>query len=192
MTFNLTTVSRRVRTQWRPLTVSLRPSQTTAPSGQWLPAFDDALVEWGQWCEQNPGACVSVDLSAHWLLVAVADDPAESWQHYYGLNGDELAQNWLIRSVDVGLSQLHCAMPRSLIDGIQDVARQHAVKVLWAGPWWVRDLQDHVAAQIGQGERIQPWSVQEPGLSVHASLTWDAEVKPHVHLRQVWCEAEAA
>ena len=192
MTFNFTTVSRRVRTQWRPLSVSLRPAQTTAQSGQWLPAFDDALVEWAQWCEQHPGACVAVALSAHWLLVAVTDEPAASWQHYYGLTEDELAQNWLIRSVDVGNSQLHCAMPKALMDGVQQAARAHAVKVIWAGPWWVRDLQDHVADQISLGGSIQPWSVQEPGLSVHASLTWDESNQPHVQLRQVWCEAEAA
>ena len=114
------------------------------------------------------------------------------WKDPNGLTEDELAQNWLIRSVDVGNSQLHCAMPKALMDGIKQAARENAVKVIWAGPWWVRDLQDHVVAQIRQGESIQPWSIQEPGLSVHASLTWDESKKPHVHLRQVWCEAEAA
>ena len=124
--------------------------------------------------------------------MAVADEPTAAWQHYYGLSDDELAQNWLIRSVSVGLSQLHCAVPKALMDGIKLAARQHAVKVIWAGPWWIRDLQDHVVEQIRQGESIQPWSTREPGLSVHASLTWDESKKPRVHLRQVWCEAEAA
>lgn len=192
MKLRASTLSRRLRTQWHPLPVSLRPTQFQAGPGQWLPPFDGALSIWSDWCAEQSGACAEVGLSAHWQLVAVADDAMASWQHYYGLSAQDLANDWVVRSVKVGASPLHCAVPKALIDGLAHTAKQHGVQIQWAGPWWIRELQQHVAEQIKQGDSVQPWSAAESGLRVHASLSWDEAASPRVQLRQVWCEAEAA
>lgn len=185
-------MSRRLRTQWRPLPFSLRPVNLQVAPGQWLPATDDALSAWSDWCANQSGACAEVGVSAHWQLVAVSDDALASWQHYYGLSADELAQDWLVRSVKVGDTQLHCAVPKTLINALTATAKEHGVKVQWVGPWWIRDLEQHVLDQIKQGDSVQPWMAAEPGLRIHASLAWDESAQPPVQLRQVWCESEAA
>lgn len=192
MKLRISTLSRRLRTQWRPLPVDLRPTCVEPPPGQWLPVIDEALATWADWCASQPGACAVVNLSAHWLLVAVADDAPATWQHYYGLSAQDLARDWVLRSVAVGATRLHCAIPKALIDGVKNTAREHGVSVQWAGPWWVRDLERHVLAQRQLGNSVQPWSTQEPGLRIHASLSWDEAASPSLQLRQVWCEAEAA
>ncbi len=192
MKLRVSSLSRRLRTQWRPELVSLRPPQRHLAPGQWMPALDEALSFWADWCASHSGACAQVSLSAHWLLVAVADDAPATWLHYYGLSTEDLDRDWLVRSVSVGATHLHCAVPKALIDGITTHAREHGVAVQWVGPWWIRDLERHVQAQVQAGQSVQPWSAHEPGLRIHASLSWDESAQPPVQLRQVWCEAEAA
>ncbi|MGE5452836.1 MAG: hypothetical protein ACM3VZ_13470 [Acidobacteriota bacterium] len=172
--------------------VSLRPVQLEAAPGQWMPAVEDALATWSDWCATHPGACAQVGLSAHWLLIAVAEDAAETWQYYYGVSTQDLARDWLVRSVSTGAGQLHCAVPRALIEGLTAQARAHGVTIQWAGPWWIHDLERHVHEQVLAGASVQPWSAHEPGLRVHASLSWNESARPPIQLRQVWCEAEAA
>ena len=157
--------------------------------GQWLPKTEGALAAWADWCASQSGACAEVSVSAHWQLVAVADDAMAAWQHYYGLSADELAQDWVVRSVKVGDTQLCCAVPRTLVEALKATAQQHHVQLQWVGPWWIRDLEQHVADQIQQGDSVQPWVTTEPGLRIHASLAWDESASPKVQLRQVWCES---
>lgn len=185
----LSIAMRRMRTLWRPLSVDLHPQDWSHPAGQWWPAVEPALADWAQWCERHPGACVKVSLSSHWMLVAVSDDAAALWHHYYGLDAEALAANWLQRSVAVGGSVLHCALPKSLIEGLRSVARQHWVRIEWAGPGWLAALQSHVQDRREAVQDLTSWSGQEPGVCVHAELAWEG-TRPLI--RQVWCEAEAS
>lgn len=210
MTMVLTLARRwqvRLRTAWRPLRVDLQPvplgnrgesdggrlSELMVMPGQSAVAIEAAVQGWAQWCAEHAGACVEVALSAHWLLVTVGEDAPAVWQHYYGVSEDELGQHWVRRQVDMGAGQaLHCAMPRALLDGVQAAARAHAIKLVWMGPWWIRQLEQHVRAQRDLGECLQPWSACEPGLTVRASLAWEGHARQPVQVRQLWCEAEAA
>lgn len=200
-------VHTRLRTAVQPLRVDLWPvrqSPTTSEDngsnaesigmpGQSSAAIELALRVWAQWCAEHAGACVEVALSSHWLLLTVGDDALAVWQHYYGLSEDELQQHWVRRHVQVGAGQaLHCAMPRALLEGLQEAARTHHIKLVWAGPWWIRELEQHVRAQQESGESLQPWSAREPGLTLHASLARQEGARQPVQLRQIWCEAGGA
>lgn len=183
----------RLRTAWKPLRVDLQPVALVGMPGQSNEAIEAALQGWAQWCAEHAGACVEVALSAHWLLVTVGADAPSVWQHYYGVSEDELHQQWVRRQVDLGGGQaLHCAMPRALLDGVQAAARAQAIKLVWVGPWWIRELEQHMQAQRELGESLQPWLAYEPGLTVRASLEWEGHARQSVQVRQLWCEAEAA
>ncbi|HET8869948.1 MAG TPA: hypothetical protein VFM48_05850 [Aquabacterium sp.] len=179
----------RLRTTWRPLSVDLRPRDWHRPAGQWWPVLEPALTDWAHWCEQHRGACVNVALSSHWMLVAVSDDAAALWHHYYGLDEVTLSTQWLRRSVKVGEGILHCALPKALMEGLQSTARTHAVHIRWAGPWWLAALQSHLQNEQAKDQGPANWSGQEPGVRVHAELFWEG-TRPQI--RQVWCEAEAS
>ena len=192
MMMNFSTLSRRLRTSWHPVGVTLRPmvgSKAAGPSANmWVPGFDEALQAWGQWCEANHGACVSLGLSARWLMVAVGDDAPATWQHYYGMSPEVLGADWIQRSVPVGSTPLHCAAPSGLIKGIQEAAAQHHVQLQWVGPWWSHELERHMADLALNDMPADAWATAEPGLRIHATLARDADKPKQVHLQQLWCE----
>lgn len=160
-------VQRRLRTSVRPLSVRLVPATLAKESGALVPGHEAVLAAWRQWCEGHAGSHCHVALSAHWLLgfAAAPGQVASSWEHYFGLGDATLAEQWRVRHI-VGHGEVSvvCAAPRALVQGLQAVAREHGVKILWMGPWWAPEVQGWLGQSEPGGDH---WDAREAGLVTH-------------------------
>lgn len=109
-------------------------------------AFDD-------WAAAHEGAAVEVCLPSRALLMwadpDVSEAPAlreraiERWAHYLDLPAADFDHDWLLQtSLDLGVAPvaLACAVPRALLEGLQDVAQRRGLVLRAVSPWWARPL----------------------------------------------------
>ena len=176
----------RLRSTWRPLTVALlAPPHVPGDAA----AIDVALDAFDAWAAEHEGVSLAVQLSSRWLLCCATPEAANSaqarelaqqqWAHYFGLEAEQLSAEW--QTVDVlhsgaraaaqGDVKLVCAVPRALIDGLKDVARERGLQLQAAMPWWAEGLQAALAADAAalpaptQPEgSTRAWAWAEPGL----------------------------
>lgn len=180
----------RLRSTWQPLTVALLapphvPGDATAT--------DAALDAFDAWAAEHEGVNVAVQLSSRWLLCCATPEAAngtqarelaqQQWAHYFGLETEQMNAEWL--TVDAlqggalaaaqGDVKLVCAVPRALIDGLKDVARERGLQLQAAMPWWAEGLQAALTAHAlalpatTQTEgSTRAWAWAEPGLLTQA------------------------
>ena len=176
----------RLRSTWQPVTVALlAPPHVPGDAA----AIDVALDAFDAWAAEHEGVSLAVQLSSRWLLCCATPEAANSaqarelaqqqWAHYFGLEAEQLNAEW--QTVDVlhggaraaaqGDVKLVCAVPRALIDGLKDVARERGLQLQAAMPWWAEGLQAALAADAAalpaptQPEgSTRAWAWAEPGL----------------------------
>lgn len=199
--FNWTPWRRRLSTWHRPVKLMLR-------AGPHAPAQPDvlaaAVAAFAAWASEHAGAVVELKLSSHFLLMgtdaAAADadalraSVAERWAHYLDLNEAELQQAWCVQTtLDLGAAPVAvaCALPRALVEGLQDVARQHRLRLLALQPWWVEGLMaawlalPRVQAGDEAADAVRHWTWTEGD--------WQTRVSAEAHgrawrLRELnWC-----
>ncbi|TDP81020.1 hypothetical protein EV672_10960 [Aquabacterium commune] len=176
----------RLRSTWRPLTVALLAPPHVP--GDAL-AVDAALDAFDAWAAEHEGVNVAVQLSSRWLLCCATPEAAngaqarelaqQQWAHYFGLEAEQLNAEWLTvdalqggaKTAALGDVRLVCAVPRALIDGLKDVARERGLQLQAAMPWWAEGLQDSLDADaVAVPAAAQPegstraWAWAEPGL----------------------------
>jgi hypothetical protein len=175
--FNWTPWRRRLSTWHRPVKLMLR-------AGPHAPAQPDvvaaAVAAFAAWASEHAGAVVELKLSSHFLLMGADADAsdadalrasvAERWAHYLDLNEAELQQAWCVQTtLDLGAAPVAvaCALPRALVEGLQEVARQHRLRLLALQPWWVEDLMaawqalPRVSAGDEAVDAVQHWAWAE-------------------------------
>lgn len=201
----------RLRSTWQPLTVALLapphvPGDATATDA----AINAALDAFDAWAAEHEGVNVAVQLSSRWLLCCATPEAAngvqarelaqQQWAHYFGLEAELLNAEWLTVDVLQGGAQaaaqgdvkLVCAVPRALIDGLKDVARERGLQLQAAMPWWAEGLQTALTAHaLALPAPTQPegatraWAWAEPGLLTQAQ----AEVRDgRWVLTRLWAE----
>lgn len=176
----------RLRSTWQPVTVALlAPPHVPGDAA----AIDVALDAFDAWAAEHEGVNLAVQLSSRWLLCCATPEAAngaqarelaqQQWAHYFGLEAEQLNAEW--QTVDVlhsgaraaaqGDVKLVCAVPRALIDGLKDVARERGLQLQAAMPWWAEGLQAALAADAAalpaptQPEgSTRAWAWAEPGL----------------------------
>lgn len=181
----------RLRSSWRPLTVALlAPPHVPGDAHGTAVAIDAALDALDAWAAAHEGVQVAVQLSSRWLLCCATPEAEnahqarelaqQQWAHYFGLEAEQLAVEWQVLSVVQGATQggvrLVCAVPRALLAGLKDVARERGLSLQAAMPWWAEDLQstwdahlaDHPATAQPEGQTCQ-WAWAEPGLRTQVS-----------------------
>ncbi len=176
----------RMRSTWHPLTVAmLAPPHVPGDAS----AMDAALDALDAWAEGHEGVNLDVQLSSRWLLCCATPDASsaaqahemaqQQWEHYFGLEAEQFHADWLVTEVMHGGSKagpqahvkLVCAVPRALINGLNDVARERGLRLQAAMPWWAESLQvtwdacvvGTPAATQREGSGRQ-WAWAEPGL----------------------------
>ncbi len=176
----------RLRSTWQPVTVALlAPPHVPGDAA----AIDVALDAFDAWAAEHEGVSLAVQLSSRWLLCCATPEATngaqarelaqQQWAHYFGLEAEQLNAEW--QTVDVlhggaraaaqGAVKLVCAVPRALIDGLKDVARERGLQLQAAMPWWAEGLQAALAADAAalpaptQPEgSTRAWAWAEPGL----------------------------
>lgn len=118
--------------------------------------IEAATQAFDEWAARHEGASVDIALSSHFMLMAVGETgPAadaqalreqacDRWTHYLDQSAESLDADWCVQtSLDGGRAPvaLACALPRPLVEGLQQVARQHGLKLLALRPWWAEALQ---------------------------------------------------
>lgn len=152
--------------------------------------LEAAIQAFADWAACNEGAAVDLALSSHFLLMsvgepgAIADDQAlreqarSRWAHYLDLQAEHIDADWCVQtSLDGGRSPvaLACAVPRGLMQGLQQVARQHGLKLLALRPWWAEALQQAwsdlpPSATLTDGE-VRGWAWREGAWQTQAEAT---------------------
>lgn len=216
----LTRWSARLATWRRPAVVCLGPVQPGGLCGEpegaspsvagpraLVPAHDEALAAWQQWCGSHAGQHCRLALSGQWLLnwLAASDEKRpdipqaraqalQHWAHYLGLDADVLSSDWTLRLARVPGGVLVCAMPRALVDDLLAVAAHHGVPVDWMGPWWATGVARWLAERPVAGlrpeagvRRNEPRSLatHEDGWLTHFEARGQG-------LQRVWVEREEA
>ena len=64
----------------------------------------------------------------------------------FGLSAEQVAAAWQVAEVLHGDVKLVCAVPRALIEGLQEVAREHGLGLQSAMPWLADSLQTALEA----------------------------------------------
>jgi hypothetical protein len=176
----------RLRSTWRPVSVVLLAPPHVLGDASAIDAGLDAL---DAWADGHEGVNLNVQLSSRWLLCSATPDAStavqarelaqQQWAHYFGLEAEQLHADWLATGVMHGTSKsqvaLVCAVPRALINGLKDVARERGLSLQAAMPWWAEDLQaawdaclaESPAATQTEGASRQ-WAWAEPGLLTQA------------------------
>lgn len=180
----------RLRSTWRPLTVALLAPPHVPGDAD---AIDAALDAFDAWAADHEGVSLAVQLSSRWLLCCATPEAAngtqarelaqQQWAHYFGLEAEQLNAEWLgaealqdaARAATQGDVKLVCAVPRALVEGLKDVARERGLQLQAAMPWWAESLQDALGALAAeQPAPTQPegstraWAWAEPGLLTQA------------------------
>ncbi len=184
----------RLRSTWQPLTLALlAPPHALGDVTATGAAIDAALDAFDAWAAEHEGVNVAVQLSSRWLLCCATPEAAngaqarelaqQQWAHYFGLEAEQLNAEWLTvdalqggaKTAALGDVRLVCAVPRALIDGLKDVARERGLQLQAAMPWWAEGLQDALGAlAAAQPAPTQPegsthtWAWTEPGLLTQA------------------------
>lgn len=156
-------------------------AQGLAQDGAMGGAMDVTVQAFAAWAAQHEGAAVQLGLSSHGLLMwadEVVDLPSgsaasraqslreraiERWTHYLDLPTEGFDAAWQVQTtLDQGPAPvaLACAVPRSLCDGLQEVARRHGVRLLSIQPWWAQGLQQ-------AWQRLTAFPTDEPGQAMH-------------------------
>jgi len=170
--------------RWHAHTVFLRPTHAQA-------GHDAALAAWAQWCEAHAGSTCELALSSHWVIPCAgeAGQALPRWEHYMELNAATIDRDWILRSSQA--PSVSCIAPRALVEGLQQTAREHSVRLRWVGPWWAwhvpgwwRSLQTHAP---GSTQTLQ---AQEPGIGTWLTASLDARRKPV--LEQIWTQTSDA
>ncbi|RZL11477.1 MAG: hypothetical protein EOP40_02475 [Rubrivivax sp.] len=172
-----------------------------------MPAHDEALVAWQQWCEAHAGQHCRLALSGQWLLNWLAASDAkrpdisqaraqaiEHWGHYLGLEAAVLSSDWTLRPVRVPGGVLVCAMPRALVDDLLAVAAHHGVAVGWMGPWWAPGVARWLANRPPSAARLEADDSQDDWqlLSTHEG-GWLTHFRARRQgLQRLWVEREEA
>ena len=168
----------RLRSTWRPLTVVLMAPPHVPGDAS---AIDASLDAFDAWADAHEGVHVDVQLSGCWLLCCATPEAAtapqarelalQQWSHYFGLSAEQVAAEWQVAEVLHGDVKLVCAVPRALIEGLQEVAREHGLSLQSAMPWWAESLQTAWEACLREAPATtQPegatrqWAWAEPGL----------------------------
>ncbi|MDE2401304.1 MAG: hypothetical protein KGL90_06535 [Burkholderiales bacterium] len=167
---------------------------------RWVPGHEQALKDWAHWCEGHPDSQCELGLSSRWLLSCVAPARSERWSaialrehalqqwvRYFGVDPERVDEAWVLRWVDQPVASVVCAAPRDLIDGLQDIAREHGVQLRWVGPWWARGAQRWLASRAGL-DGPHAVSVPEAGLTIH--LVAQAQEGAAPRLSQLWTEVD--
>lgn len=177
----------RLRSTWQPLTVALlAPPHVLGDVTATDAAINAALDAFDAWAAEHEGVNLAVQLSSRWLLCCATPEAAngaqarelaqQQWAHYFGLEAEQLNAEW--QTVDVlhsgaraaaqGDVKLVCAVPRALIDGLKDVARERGLQLQAAMPWWAEGLQAALAAALPAPTQpegsTRAWAWAEPGL----------------------------
>ncbi len=198
----------RLRSTWRPLSVALLAQPHVLGDAA---AIDAALDALDAWADSHEGVNLNVQLSSRWLLCCATPDATnaaqaremaqQQWAHYFGLEAEQLHAEWLITEVmhgsgtSKGQVRLVCAVPRALINGLKDVARERGLSLQAAMPWWAEGLQaawdallvEAPAATLTEGASRQ-WAWAEPGLLTQAQ----ASVREgRWVLERVWVEVQS-
>jgi hypothetical protein len=183
-------------------------------------AIEPALHAFAQWCEAHEGSACELGLSSRWLLSsaapagwtkeAVHEHVLRQWEHYFGLDATQLANDWVLRQALSRSASVVCATPRALIDGLREVAAEQGVQLLSVGPWWARGVQAWLASladqatQGGNEGATEPWrlTLAEPGLLTHVQARSPALASPQsdasasarqaAQLGELWTEASDA
>lgn len=201
----------RLRSTWQPLTVALlAPPHVLGDATATDAAINAALDAFDAWAAEHEGVNVAVQLSSRWLLCCATPEVAngaqarelaqQQWAHYFGLEAEQLNAEWLTVDAQQGGAQaaaqgdvkLVCAVPRALIDGLKDVARERGLQLQAAMPWWAEGLQAALTAHAlalpatTQTEgSTHAWVWAEPGLLTQAQ----AEVREgRWVLTRLWSE----
>lgn len=171
---------------------------------------DPAAIEAGvralsEWAQANAGARLEVGLSARWLLCAATpqaetaqqamQEAAVQWAHYLGLDEASLPDEWVCMPVMDPAVRMVCAAPRALVEGLQEAARQHGVRLQAVLPWWAFELQARLrqasmsidpanqAAAVGALE----WAWLEPGWCTRVTVRRQAcEQGAGWSLERIW------
>ena len=180
----------RLRSTWQPLTVALlAPPHVLGDVTATDAAINAALDAFDAWAAEHQGVNVAVQLSSRWLLCCATPEAAngvqarelaqQQWAHYFGLEAEQLSAEWLTldvlhggaRAASRGDVKLVCAVPRALISGLKDVARERGLQLQAAMPWWAEGLQDALVADaVAVPAAAQPegstraWAWAAPGL----------------------------
>ncbi|MCH8180498.1 MAG: hypothetical protein IIA02_12050 [Proteobacteria bacterium] len=172
----------RLRSTWRPLDVALlAPPHLPGEAA----AIDTALDAFDAWADAHEGVHVAVQLSSRWLLCCATPEAtsaaqarelaAQQWAHYFGIEPEQIAADWQLVELVHGEVKLVCAVPRALIAGLREVARERGLSLQAALPWWAEGLQrawdtlqqDTPAATQPEGS-LRQWAWSEPGLLTQA------------------------
>lgn len=195
------------------LRTSVKPRQVFVHAAMADDAQDWASVgqSFAGWCAQHPGEVCVLGLSSRWLLNAVVDaalssedarqQAAQQWSHYMDLDEAVLQSDWVWRQVLVTKQRLLCAVPKGLIEALQEAARSQGVSLAWVGPWWARAVQTWLADALEEsGDAVQDasatalqrsvLSLWEPGLITHIEAA-STPGQPGRQLTRVWIEASA-
>lgn len=138
-------------------------------------AIEAALDAFDAWAAElaptQAGAALSLGLSSRWWLVLATPeaDSAEAalatarqqWSHYFELDADTLAAQWQATVVWQAGARLVCALPQALVDGLQDIARTHGLRLQALMPWWALGLQQALADAAPTGAEVQRWQWRE-------------------------------
>lgn len=144
-------------------------------------AIESGVQALSEWLAAHPGGRLEVGLSARWLLCAATpqattaqqatEDAVRQWSHYLGLDEASLPDEWVCMPVMAPGVRMVCAAPRALIDGLQETARQHGVRLQAVLPWWAFELQAQLRQASRPGEQVDQvatadaleWAWVEPG-----------------------------
>lgn len=168
------------------------------------PPGDPAAIEAGvqalaEWAAEHAGSRLELGLSARWLLCAATPEAetvqqalemaAHQWAHYLGLDEGDLRQAWVCLPIVTPAARLVCAVPRSLVDGMQEVASQHGVRLQAVLPWWAFGLQNQLrqagpeALEIGE---TTEWAWLEPGWCTRVVARRAADRASNWALERIW------
>lgn len=144
-------------------------------------AFDD-------WAAAHEGAAVEVCLPSRVLLMWADPDVSEAqalreraidrWAHYLDLPAADFDRDWLLQTtLDLGAAPvaLACAVPRTLVEGLAEVAQRRGLVLRAVRPWWARPLlhaQRNLPA-VGDAAVLRGWVGREGAWLTHAMWSVD-------------------
>lgn len=186
-----------VRTSFKPRFIVLATTADVLASPG--AALEPALQAFSAWCEAHPGTVCELGLSGAWMLTSVSpsgwtreaahEHALRQWQHYGGLESEDIQANWLLRALKVTHAQFTCAVPIALVQGLQEVARTHGVQLVGVTPWWLRAAQSWFDDLVTQADGLVQgqWQLDliEPDLVTHVQASLQAK---GAELDAIWAE----
>ena len=152
-----------------------------------------------EWAAEHAGARLDLGLSARWLLCAATPQAqtaqqalemaTHQWVHYMGLDETDLSQAWVCLPILSPAARLVCAAPRVLIEGMQEAARQHGVRLQAVLPWWAFGLQNqlrHAPAESLEAGAMADWAWLEPGWSTRVVARRSADRASNWTIDRIW------